>query len=460
MKKLLFTSVALVLLLGIGYGAGIGYYAEKFQANTTFGSVDISNLTLEEAKQKISDDLSKKEITLTENGKELGKFTLEQLNGEINADEVLTAAYQAQDPSQWIAGYFSSVEYDNLLLNNVKIDDAALTEALASIGLNNNERTASTDAYIEYSDARGYYVEPETVGNQLDLELVKQMVVEGLQSGQNSVELNTAYLQPEVTSESEKITTFMNQINQYVDTKINLQIAGDTVTIPKEEIIKWIYFDQSNQIVADQAMIQEYVSGLNEKYATFNKPREFASTLSGTVTVQPGTLGWSIDSEAEAAQIAADLAAGQEVTRMPNIVGSGYSAEGTNDIGNTYVEIDIANQMMFVYVDGAQVLSTPVVTGRTGTADTIPGAYAVWDKQQDTELKGFNVHTQKDYVQPVSYWMPFDATGQGIHDANWQASFGGDAYLTAGSLGCINTPPDVMPQVFNLVEVGTPVIVF
>lgn len=459
MKKLLFTSIALVLLLGIGYGAGIGYYAEKFQANTTFGSVDISNLTLEEAKQKISDDLSQKEITLTENGQELGKFTLAQLNGQINADEVLTAAYQAQDPSQWLAGYFSSVEYDNLLMNNVKIDDTALTEALATIGLNNSERTASTDAYIEYTDARGYYVEPETVGNQLDLDLVKQMVVEGLQSGQTTVELNTAYLQPEITSESEKITTYMDQINSYIETKINLEIAGDTVTIPKEEIIKWIYFDQGNQIVVDQALVQEYVSTLNDKYATFNKPREFASTLSGTVTVQPGTLGWSIDSESEAAQIAADLAAGQEVTRTPAIVGSGYSTDGTNDIGSTYVEVDIANQMMFVYVDGTQVISTPVVTGRTGT-DTVPGAYAVWNKEKDTELKGYNVRTQRDYVQPVSYWMPFDDTGQGIHDANWQASFGGDAYLTAGSLGCINTPPDVMAQVFNTVEVGTPVIVF
>lgn len=460
MKKLLFTSIALVLLLGIGYGAGIGYYAEKFQANTTFGSVDISNLTLEEAKQKISDDLSQKEITLTENGQELGKFTLAQLNGQINADEVLTAAYQAQDPSQWLAGYFSSVEYDNLLMNNVKIDDGALTEALATIGLNNSERTASTDAYIEYTDARGYYVEPETVGNQLDLDLVKQMVVEGLQTGQTTVELNTAYLQPELTSESEKITTFMDQINSYIETKINLEIAGDTVTIPKEEIIKWIYFDQSNQIVVDQALVQEYVSTLNDKYATFNKPREFASTLSGTVTVQPGTLGWSIDSESEAAQIAADLAEGQEVTRTPAIVGSGYSTDGTNDIGSTYVEIDIANQVMFVYVDGTQVISTPVVTGRTGTADTVPGAYAVWNKEKDTELKGYNVHTQRDYVQPVSYWMPFDDTGQGIHDASWQASFGGDAYLTAGSLGCINTPPDVMAQVFNTVEVGTPVIIF
>lgn len=460
MKKTLIASVTTLLLLGAGYSAGIGYYAEKFQANTSFGSIDISNLTLEEAKNKISEDISKHKITLVENGKELGNLTLADLNGEVDADAVLKAAYQAQDPSQWITGFFSSVEYDNLLMSNVRIDNDALTSSLANIGLTNEERTKSTDASINYSDALGYFVEPEKVGDQIDFEKVKQMVIEALQSGQDTVEINTAYIQPEVTESSEKITTYMDQINSFTNTKINLEIAGETVTIPKEEILKWIYFDGNNEIIVDQAMVQEYIATLNDKYATFNKSREFASTLQGTVTVQPGTLGWSIDSETEASQIVADLTAGGEVTRMPAIVGSGYSTDGSSDIGNTYVEIDIANQTMFVYVDGVQVISTPVVTGRTGTADTIPGAYAVWDKDEDSTLKGFNVHTQKEYAQPVDYWMPFDATGQGIHDANWQSSFGGDAYLTAGSLGCINTPPEVMAQVFNIVQVGTPVIVF
>lgn len=459
MKKALTWLIALALVLGIAYSAGIGFYAEKFQANSSFGSVDISNLTLEEAKARISDELAKEEITITENGQTLGTFTLAQLNGQVDVDQVLTQAYQSQDPSQWITGYFSSVVYDNLLLNHVTINDADLTAALASMGLNNSERTPAKDASIQYSDAQGYYVEAEQAGNQLDLEKVKTMIVQGLQEGSGTVEINTAYMTADITSQDESIQAYMDQIDLYANTVITLEIAGNEVTIPKEEILKWIHFDGSNQIVVDRELVMEYLKTLNDQYATYNKSREFTSTLQGTVTVAPGTLGWSIDREAETEQIIADLQAGQDVKREPVIVGTGYNTDG-DDIGNTYVEVDIANQMMYVYQNGQQVIATPIVTGRSGTADTVPGAYSIWNKEENAVLRGFNVHTQRDYEQPVSYWMPFDDTGQGIHDASWQSSFGGDAYLSAGSLGCINTPPDVMAQLFSIVEVGTPVIVF
>lgn len=460
MKKAIAIISALVLVMGLAYSAGIGYYAEKFQANSSFGTIDISNLTLEEAKERIAADLANQQITLTENGQTIGTFTFAELEGQVDIDQVLEQVYQSQNPSAWIAGYFASSEYDNLLMNNVQISNENLNKALQSIGLDNSQRTAAQDASIQYSDAQGYYVEPEKAGNQVDLEAVKQMIVAGLQSGQETIEINQAYLQPTVTSQDEKITTYMDRINQYVSTSITLDIAGNKVTIPKEEILKWIYFDGSNQIVVDKESVKEYLATLNEQYATYNKSRQFASTLQGTVTVAAGTLGWSIDRDAEADQIIADLQAGQEVTRQPNIAGSGYTTDGSSDIGSTYVEVDITNQMMYYYRNGEQVLATPVVTGRTGTADTVPGAYAVWNKEENATLKGYNVHTQKDYAQPVSYWMPFDDTGQGIHDASWQPSFGGTAYLTAGSLGCINTPPDVMAQLFSLVEVGTPVIIF
>ncbi|MBS4462069.1 peptidoglycan binding domain-containing protein [Aerococcaceae bacterium zg-B36] len=459
MKKTLLISSLTLLLLGVGYSAGIGYYAEKFQANTKFGTVDISNLTLEEALNKINADLSQSKIKVMENGKELGAFTLEELNGKVNAEEVLTAAYQSQDPSQWIKGYFSSEEYDNLLLNHVQIDDQDLTNALERLGINNAERQAAKDASIQYSDARGYYVEEAETGNQLDLEAVKEMIVNGLQTGEETIEVNTAYLKPQLTSEDEKITSTMQEIEKFASTKITLEISGESIVVPKEEILKWINFDESNHIVVDQDAAQAYVRTLNEKYATYDKVRQFSSTLQGTVSVQPGTLGWSIDSESEAAQLVADLKAGEDVTRTPAIVGSGYGSDG-DDIGGTYVEIDMLNQMMYVYQNYEQVLSTAIVTGMSGSSDTIPGAYTIWNKERNAVLKGTRVQTGTHYEQPVDYWMPFDTTGQGIHDANWQSSFGGDAYLYSGSQGCINTPPEVMAVVFSIVEVGTPVIIF
>lgn len=50
--------------------------------------------------------------------------------------------------------------------------------------------------------------------------------------------------------------------------------------------------------------------------------------------------------------------------------------------------------------------------------------------------------------------------GVGIHDSDWQTSYGGDLWKTRGSHGCVNTPPSVMKELYGLVSEGTPVIVF
>lgn len=461
MKKALIFGLLTLVVLGLAYGSGIGYYAEKFQANTSFGNIDISNLSLAEAQERIEADINQQTVTMTENGKELGTFSMADLNAQVNTQAFLESSYNNQDPTQWLMGFFTSVEYDNVLMNHIRIDDAAIESALANVGISNEGRIAAQDATIDYAEGRGYFVVPEEKGTQLDIEKIKELVVAGIQSGSSSVEINETYSHPEVTAEDEKITGVMAQIDKISNTKITLTIAGSEEVIPKEMILDWMYFDDNNQVVFDEVMIHEWLATLNDKYATFDDVRQFASTLRGTVEVPAGTLGWSIDREGETQAIAADLYAGVDVTREPAIVGTGYAnaLSGESDIGKSYVEVDMVNQMMYVYVDGARVIETPIVTGQVGTS-TVPGAYSVWNKETDTELKGFNDHTGVDYVQPVSFWIPFDDTGQGIHDANWQPSFGGDIYLTNGSLGCINTPPGIMAQVFEHVTLGMPVIVF
>ena len=125
--------------------------------------------------------------------------------------------------------------------------------------------------------------------------------------------------------------------------------------------------------------------------------------------------------------------------------------------------MDLTYQKMYYYENGQLLLETDIVSGMADAdppTPTIPGAYSIWDKEKDATLVGVNQQRGTDYEQPVSYWLPFDDTGQGIHDANWQGSFGGDVYNYAGSQGCINTPPHVMEQLFNMVSVGTPVIIF
>ncbi len=56
-------------------------------------------------------------------------------------------------------------------------------------------------------------------------------------------------------------------------------------------------------------------------------------------------------------------------------------------------------------------------------------------------LRGGQNGTANYYEQPVQYWMPFDG-GIGFHDADWRLIWRCTIYLTSGSHGCINLPPE------------------
>jgi len=121
---------------------------------------------------------------------------------------------------------------------------------------------------------------------------------------------------------------------------------------------------------------------------------------------------------------------------------------------NTYIDVDIANQIMTYFEDGVMKLQSPCVTGNPNLRrDTPKGTYSI------------KVHcTNKTLVGPtwrvkVNYWMRFTDDACGLHDASWRSSFGGDIYLTNGSHGCVNLPSDVAKSLYDLVDVGTTVYV-
>lgn len=127
---------------------------------------------------------------------------------------------------------------------------------------------------------------------------------------------------------------------------------------------------------------------------------------------------------------------------------------GWDDIGDTYIEVDIGSQMLYYYEDGRRLIETPIVTGDLMRRRKTPSAVCfVYAKQKNRVLRG------SGYASRVRYWMPVQG-GIGIHDASWRREFGGEIYKTDGSHGCINTPLEAVEQLYERVEIGTPVVMF
>ena len=178
MKKIIQIIASIMVVIGITYAIGTSYYADRFQAKTNFSGIDIGHLSPQEAHTKIQQQLKNQTITFYENNQNIGKISLADLNAEIDAASHLESLLNSQNNLTWVTSFFSSTTYQPDLKDYVSISENSFSDRFEQLGLVNQERTASTDARIAYAEDKGYYLEPETIGNQLDLDTIKNLVVE------------------------------------------------------------------------------------------------------------------------------------------------------------------------------------------------------------------------------------------------------------------------------------------
>jgi lipoprotein-anchoring transpeptidase ErfK/SrfK len=120
---------------------------------------------------------------------------------------------------------------------------------------------------------------------------------------------------------------------------------------------------------------------------------------------------------------------------------------------NTYIDVNLDSQTVTYILDGNVAWESECVTGDVSKRRSTPtGVFAVYGHVKGTYLTGPTWHNW------VDYWMPF-YQGCGLHDATWRKRFGGEIYKTNGSHGCVNLPYDKAKELFDLVSIGTVVIV-
>ena len=118
---------------------------------------------------------------------------------------------------------------------------------------------------------------------------------------------------------------------------------------------------------------------------------------------------------------------------------------------NTWVDVDLTNQIVTLYVDGVAVMSSPCVTGNilNGT-DTPTGTYSISYKTTSTYLMNNSY---------VDYWMPFNG-GIGLHDASWRGgNFASTEAWGNGSHGCVNLPHEAAQTIYQYISAGDTVVV-
>ena len=244
-----------------------------------------------------------------------------------------------------------------------------------------------------------------------------------------------------------------DQMNKLTSCVITYDFSDRSEQLDRNTIKDWLVRDANGDYIVNKDQVAAYVNSLGYKYDTFGCTRTFTTYDGRQKTIKGGDYGWAIDQTTETEWLYNAILAGTTEVRQPAYAYSGLCRD-TNDIGNTYVEIDLTNQRMVFYKDGQLLVDTPVVTGCVRKGHSTPtGCFALDAMRSPAVLKG------PGYASPVTYWMPFSG-GVGIHDASWRSQYGGQIYITNGSHGCVNTPKDKAAIIYNNISVGVPIVVY
>lgn len=448
-----------VLILAAVYAGVAVHYQNCFLPNTTVNGVDASGRTWSEVEKELVSVMDTYVLNIA--GRNNIKDTISSADIDMGMDfgSSVEEAQQSQNEWTWPAALFkdSDVNLDSV----ISFDEEKLSARIASMNCMDKEQAAAPkDAYIsDYQKDKGFSIVPEEENNKLDEKIFSDMVTEALTSMSTDITLEMleekdAYLHPSIYKDDETLTSLVNQMNKLTKVTLTYQFGSETETVSGEMIAEWLSVDKENKVSVDSEKAREYVNTLARRYDTFNTAgtREFKTSYGTTINVTGGDYGWWMNRPDTTEELVAAIEAGEDKELTP-VYYQTAASYADKDYGDTYVEINLTAQHLFLYKDGQKILETDFVSGAPFHTETPNGVYGITYKERAHTMTG------EDYRVETSYWMPFNGN-IGMHDATWRKQFGGSLYKTNGSHGCVNLPYYATRTIYQTVDKGTPVICY
>lgn len=458
--------IAAFILIFIGLviiaGGFTLYFKSHFYYGTSINCLNVSGKSIDDVENEFRENIVDYELKM--NGRDGSEETIKGSDIDLNYDESRKSEIEEikseQNKSSWIKAIFSKKEngisessaYTSSIVtyNSKKLDN--LIDKLEIV---KDENTLQPEnACLKY-DGSSFVIEKEVQGNKINKDRLSEEIVKVVSSGQSELDLDKAecYEKPQYTSSSEQVISAQNKLNQYKNFKLAYNLGSDDEGISGDKLLSLFEFDDDFNCALSDERVSAYVGDLCKKYNTYGTSHKFTTTDGNSIIVKGGDYGYEINKDEEVKQIKEDIEGKKPVSRDP-IYSKTALGEITNDIGNTYVEINMSKQHLWFYKDGALVTQGDVVTGNVANGTATPeGTYSLKYKAKDSVLVGEN------YRSPVSFWMPFN-NNIGIHDASWRNVFGGRIYLSGGSHGCVNAPYSLAQAIYSNIESGTPVVCY
>lgn len=464
MKRLLkhimvILGITLVSLMATYVGLAV-YYHNAFPYGTWINGIYCTGRSIQEVNDDLAGQFTYDGITVEDRDGNRYLISAEDISYQFDFKRALEIYQKQQNPWMWIDSLFEGRRVE--LAPVVSYDSKAFNTCFEAFPFS-QERRADKDRRVEIiRTPQGFELVNERT-DVLFVEEAKGVVLSAIEDSRSEISLmeEGCYHDLELTAQMQEALDVWEELESFQQCGIVYRIGEEEIPVDASVVCDWVAVDDNGRFLLDdrgglqlkENAIQDFVETLAAKYDTVGASRQFLSTRGDMVTVEGGLYGNKIDQDAEIAYLKEAFETKRNEVHEPVYLQEAWK-QGSEDIGSTYIEVDMTEQKMYYYVDGVLTIDTPIVTGNTSRRMGTPsGVNYVYAKQKNRILRG------RDYATHVDFWMPVKGN-IGIHDASWRGKFGGTIYQTNGSHGCINTPRAAMEQLFEMAEVGTPVVMF
>ena len=446
--------ILLILILAGVYAFGVRHFQTHFFPNTTINGIAVGDMTADDAKYAIQSRIRDYTLTVNERGGITETITGDQIYMQFADDGQVQECLDSQDPKTWLFRLTGGKVYTTKL--GYIYDKASIDSVLDQMQCFQSENEiAPTSAKIIETEEGDFAIQDSQEGTMLDRQKTRLAIMQAIEENASSMDLEALdlYQKAAVDANDENMQEKVADVNQMLATDLVYDFVDRQYVVDRALVREFIRQDDDGNYKLNRDRILEWVKQMAYDTDTFGMTHEFKTTSGRTITLAAGgDYGWVINQEETANELYHAIMDGQQGKIEPIYV---FRAQdrSSNDIGGTYVEICIEKQTMWCYQNYQLVVETPVVTGNHAALQDTPSG-CVWA----IDGKEANAIFPENGAR-VKYWLPFYLSC-GVHDANWRKQFGGTIWLHNGSNGCVNTPEAAAGLIFQVMDVGYPVVVY
>ena len=458
--------ILLVALLAAAYVGGMIYFKDHTMPNATVNGESVANMTLDELEQRFDREIRGWTGVVSGSGINI-PLTAADVDLTCNADELAQMVMNSADPMLWPIEL--TQDHETSAEMTVSFDESKLAQIVtdAVVALTPTTGSSLNANSFVFNEATGEYeLADDSYSTVIDGYAIYDQAKAGILNLESTIQLSDDVLLPNTDAQTvlDQANTWLSAAGMelYLNTIIGETVVGE---VTAENIAALISFGEDGTPYLNYQSIEDWTRGpLSAQIDTYDVDRSYTRYDGKKVTVPAGTYGWMIDGTTLATHIYNKILVGDSSSvEVPTIQEADWVNYGGQDWGYAYMDIDLTEQHARLYGDkGVLLWESDIVSGTPdGVHETPEGAYYFTSKETNIRLVGPLVEGTPEWDREVAIWYGVVGDSIGLHSAQWRidTEYGGDIYTWNGSHGCINIPEYKARELWDLIEIGDPVIV-